>query len=466
MKNVLLVKLANYINTSTPPLGIGYLLKAIQSIEGIKPIFIDCHRENMKEEEILLKIKQLNPVLIGFTIFSVDYAAITNLIPKIKNICPSTKIIVGGPHASGLPEYTLTENPDIDFLVKGEGEVALNKVVNNIINSANKPDVADIPNLVYRENGKIKTNRSEYVDVDKYGAPAWDLMEPDKYPAVQHGTFHKSTKVVPILTSRGCPYPCTFCAGHITAGKKVRRRSAADIADEIEFLQSKYGFKEFIIEDENFTYYKDHVLSLSNEIERRDIKCYFSFPSGIRLDRIDEEIVLHLRKMGTYMATFGIESGSEKTLKAMKKNWDLQLVKERIKLLKENGIMVLGSFILGFSNETMKDIQETVDYAINCGVDTAYFGNYMPLPGSEDFERMVRCGEMKLEEIDWSSYTSYLGKIPYHPPNISEKDLLAAIRKATFRFYMRPRVIFSFIQRLSHPIFLKSLAFRAFMMLK
>jgi len=460
MRDIVLVRLRGYTNYITPPLGIGYLFKALEGINEVNLVFIDEHRDKMKEEELLARIKMTRPIVIGFQVFSVDYAKFCRRIPKIRKICPEAKIIAGGPHITGLPEQALIDNPDLDFVVKGEGEEAIRLLVLSLLKGSLDSRIKDIPNLVYRTSNGIVRNRSEFVDVNRYGAPAWKIIEPHKYPPIQQGTFHKSNRVVPILTSRGCPYPCTFCAGHLITGKTIRRRSINSVVDEIEFLQANYGFGEIIIEDENFTFYKDHILGLSNEIQRRNIKCYFSFPNGIRSDRLDEEIVHHLKQIRTYMVTLGIESGSEKTLRAMKKNWDLQALKKKINLLKANGISILGSFILGFSNETKEDIKKTINFAIESGVDTAYFGNYIPLPGSEDFNRMINNGEIKLEEINWNAYTSYLGRIPYHPPDISEKELLEAIRWATIRFYCRPKIILNLIKRMTRPIFLKSLIFR------
>ena len=243
-------------------------------------------------------------------------------------------------------------------------------------------------------------------------------------------------------------------------GKRIRRRRIADVVDEIEFLRSHYGFEEYIVEDENFTFYRDHVIALSAELQRRGIKCYFSFPNGIRLDRLDGDVIHHLQRMGTYMVTVGIESGSQKTLRAIKKEWDLETVKVSVRMLRESGIIVHGAFILGFPGETMEDIKATIDFAIESGVDTAYFGNYIPLAGSEDFDRLLRSGELKLGEIDWDTYTSYYGRLPYHPEGVSEEDLLSAIRWGTARFYARPRTLLRLLRRMSRPVFLRSLLMR------
>lgn len=460
MKNVVLVKLYSFGDIVTPPLGLGYLLKVLKEIDGVNPIFIDACRDEISNDQLLDTIKELQPLLIGFQVYSMDYVAFCDLIPKIRKFCPKTTIVAGGSHVSSLPKETLTDNPCLDFVVKGEGEEALRLLVLNLLGKSNGNEMRDIPNLVYRNGKSIVQNKSEWVDVDKYGAPAWDLLEPEKYPARHQGSFHKSTKATPIVTSRGCPYSCTFCAGHLVTGKRIRRREIKSVVDEIAFLNSHYGFEEFIIQDENFSFYKDHVIGLSAELKRRNIKCYFSFPSGLRLDKIDEEIVDALKQMGTYAVTVGIESGSSRILKSMKKNLNLDMVKQKIRLLKKSGMLVKGNFIWGFYNETLRDVKKSVDFAIKSGVDTAVFSNYFPFPGSENFKDMIHRGELKLNEIDWNAYAQYYSRIPYHPKAMSEKELIKAIQWAVIRFYCRPLILAGLLRRMTRMIFLKNLLFK------
>lgn len=462
MRDIVLIKPRGSVFIKTPPLGIGYLLKALQGVEGINPVFIDGQLEELSNEALLEAIRRYDPLIVGFQVFSDALPVLGCLAPRIREIFPRTAIIAGGPHPSGAPERTLREIPELDYVVRGEGEEALSDLARGLLEGNLQETLPAIPNLVYRQEGEIVSNPRKTIDVEEYGPPAWELLRPERYPPVQHGTLHKSTRVVPIITSRGCPYPCTYCAGHLVTGKKIRRRAVGEIVDEIEFLQDRYGFQEFIVEDENFTYYREHVLGVASEIRRRGLSCYFSFPNGIRIERIDEEIIRALKEMGTYLVTVGLESGSERTQKAMKKNLDLKEARDKIAILKRHGIIVNGAFILGFSGETMEDIRATIDFALASGVDTAHFGNYLPLPGSEDFDRLAAAGEIDPADLDWKSYTAYYGKIPYHPKEISREDLLRAVREATFRFYRRPRILWGLLKRMSRPVFLRNLFFRIF----
>jgi len=456
-KNVVLIRLSNYSSQITPPLGIGYLLGAIENIEGINPVFLDQQRDKYSDQELVKKIGSLEPLLVGIQVLSANYAKFVRLLPKIKEIWPNAKIVAGGPHISGLPEYCLKENIELDYCVKGEGEKALHMLTLGLLNNHLDSFIEDIPNLVFKKGKEIIINKNEFVNVDDYGAPAWHLLEPERYPAIQHGSLHNSTKVVPIITSRGCPYPCTFCAGFLLTGKKIRLRNVKSVVDEMEFLQNKYGFEEFIIEDENFTFYRDHVFGIVDEMKKRNIKCHLSFPNGVRMDKIDDEVIKSLKSVGAYMVTLGIESGSLKTLADMRKSWSLEQVKEKIDLLKRNDIKVLGSFILGYSTETVEDIEKTINFSLKLDLDLAYFGNYMPLPGTTDFNRLIAEKEISLDEINWESYTSYYGRIPYSPKGISKEELLKLVKKATYKFYGRPKIIYRTLKRMTSPIFIKTM---------
>ncbi|MFB3789148.1 MAG: radical SAM protein [bacterium] len=464
MQNVVLIRLSSYVTGVSPPLGIGYLINVLEKIEGIQTIFIDCQLEKIEVSELIERVRSYHPILIGFQLYSVNYHVFRQLLPVLRQVCPRSVLAAGGPHVSGLPEYMLTHNPELDYVIQGEGEEAVLGLVKGIREDNLPGSAGDIPNLVYRADGRCRCNPVQLVDVDRYGWPAWEKLHPERYPAVQHGTFHRGRRVVPVLTSRGCPFPCTYCAGHVVTGKKIRHRNLESILEEIEFLHRRHGFDEFTIEDENFAVDKARVMEFSGGIRRRNLHCWFSFPNGLRVDRLDEEIIQALQAMGTYMVGLGIESASERILKSIKKPWDLQDVRYKIALLKRYGIVVSGFFILGFPNELQEDMEKTIRFALDSGMDRAYFGNYIPLPGSEDFQRLIMDGELNLESLDWSAYTTYLGRIPYHPKSVTETGLLKIIRSATLRFYLRPRILFKFLRQIIRPAMMGTLVRRIFLL--
>jgi radical SAM superfamily enzyme YgiQ (UPF0313 family) len=379
----------------------------------------------------------------------------------VRAALPDAVIVAGGPHVSGLPDDSLLTNPGLDFVVKGEGEEALSQITQHCLAGTLESNLTTIPNLVYRSDGRCIRNPTRWINVDDWGAPAWDLIRPDRYPPFQHGGSHKGKLVAPILTSRGCPYPCTYCAGHLLTGKKIRLRSIQNVVDEVEYLQKEFGVDEFLIEDENFSFYREHTLTFIDEIQRRGIRCHFSFPNGLHMDKLDEEIIVRLREIGTYRVNVGIESGSKKTLQRIKKNWDLDTCVKQIKCLKRYGIEVRGFFILGFPDETLEDMRQTVQFALRCGVDTAYFQNFLPLPGTEAFNVLLERGELSLKDFNWAIFSSNVGQYPYSPRGISSAELGRVIRLAYLRFYLRPRQVFLVLRYMTSPAFIKGLFFSA-----
>jgi radical SAM superfamily enzyme YgiQ (UPF0313 family) len=439
----------------------GYLLKALSRVEGVRPVHIDCQLQRLNADALLKRLQELQPRMVGFQVFSIDYHRFREILPRLRTTLPNTVIIAGGPHVSGLPEDTLLSNPDLDYVVKGEGEEALARIARHLVDGTLEANLSTIPNLVYRTDGGCTSNPTRWIDVDDWGSPAWELIHPDRYPPFQHGGSHKGRRVAPVLTSRGCPYPCTYCAGHLLTGKKIRLRNIQSVVDELELLNSEYGIDEFLIEDENFSFHREHALAFIDEVRRRRLKYFFSFPNGLRMDKLDEEIIRGLREIGTYKVNVGLESGSEEVLKRVKKKWDFDQCEDTIKSLRRHGIEVRGFFILGFPEETREDMRKTVRLALRCGVDTAYFQNFLPLPGTEAFTTLCAKGELSPENIDWAIFSSNVGQYPYSPEGISATELSHIIRMAYLRFYLRPRQILLVLGYMSSLTFLKGLLFNA-----
>ena len=461
--NITLIRMFNPLQPHCmPPIGIGYLLKALSKVEGAHPIFVDCQLEHMGEDALLAHLKKLNPSIVGFQVYSIDYHRFKKLLPRLRKVLPRAIFIAGGPHVTGLPNDSLLSNPDLDYVIKGEGEEALSQIVKYLLSDTLRFNISKVQNLVYRSNGACIHNQNSWIDINKWGAPAWDQIHPDRYPPFQHGGSHKGKRVAPVLTSRGCPYPCTYCAGHLLMGKKIRLRNVKNVVDELKLLNKTYGIDEFLIEDENFTFYREHAIAFIDEVLRRELKCYFSFPNGLRMDKLDEELVRRLREIGTYRINVGIESGSYETLRRVKKNWDFAKCIKMIKLLKQYNIEVRGFFILGFPDETIEDMNKTTRFALRCGVDSAYFQNYLPLPGAESFNTLVEKREISLKDFNWEIFSSSVGQYPYTPKGITESQLKRIIRFAYLRFYLRPRQIFLVLKYMTSRAFIKGLFFTAF----
>ena len=181
-RNVVLVRLANpSLNIVTPPLGIGYLLKAVGKVPGAAAIFLDCHLEGMDERALAQRVRELDPVIVGFQVFSVDYLRFAQAVRTVRAALPPTCTVAGGPHVTALPELTLDENPELDLVVCGEGDRALPMLVEAVLAGELAAARQHIPNLAYRgEAGCVRTETHFVEDVDEFEAPDWERLEPDR----------------------------------------------------------------------------------------------------------------------------------------------------------------------------------------------------------------------------------------------------------------------------------------------
>jgi len=435
MKILLVNPITRNISLSSPDLGLGYLATALKK-ENHQVDLLDCVNLKMTFKNFEDYIAGIHVDVIGFRVFSTDLISVKKSLSIVKNKLPDVKIILGGAHPSYFPEQTLQFFEEADFAFRGEAEKGLADLIRYLSN----PDIIqreNIPGLIWRENGLIKCNSPFFTeDLDSLDFPDWNLINPCDYP-FQTSYLTKSKIVAPLLMTRGCPYHCTFCAVRSISGYKIRSHSVSYIIEEIKFLKSIFGIKEVCFIDDNFLVFKNLIIDLCEQIikQKLDIKwsCF-----GIRLDMIDEKILSLMEKSGCYLLTVGIESGSQRILDHMKKNLTLDLIEEKIKLIKtKTKINVIGNFILGYPMEKEEDIYKTINFAKSLPLYGANFFPFHPTPGTEIFDELIAKKEIK--DINWKLMG--LDIITYVPKGISKQKFTWLFFLAFIKFYMRPGII-------------------------
>ena len=435
MKILLVNPITRNISLSSPDLGLGYLATALKK-ENHQVDLLDCVNLKMTFKNFEDYIAGIHVDVIGFRVFSTDLISVKKSLSIVKNKLPDVKIILGGAHPSYFPEQTLQFFEEADFAIRGEAEKGLADLIRHL----SKPDIIqreNIPGLIWRENGLIKCNAPFFTeDLDSLDFPDWNLINPCDYP-FQTSYLTKSKIVAPLLMTRGCPYHCTFCAVRSISGYKIRSHSVSYIIEEIKFLKSNFGIKEVCFIDDNFLVFKNLIIDLCEQIikQKLDIKwsCF-----GIRLDMIDEKILSLMEKSGCYLLTVGIESGSQRILDHMKKNLTLDLIEEKIKLIKtKTKINVIGNFILGYPMEKEEDIYKTINFAKSLPLYGANFFPFHPTPGTEIFDELIAKKEIK--DINWKLMG--LDIITYVPKGISKQKFTWLFFLAFIKFYMRPGII-------------------------
>ncbi|MDI6742793.1 MAG: radical SAM protein [Smithella sp.] len=422
-----------------PNISLGYLASVLRNNHHAVNI-LDCAKERINHHAFGDYIMKERPDIVGIQMYTCDFTSAKQCADIVKKLNPHTVTMVGGPHPSGDPEGTMRCLQNADFAFAGEAESGLPKLL-EFIESENKTTINSIPGLLYRDKGNIVINpRGCIENPDDIPFPAWDLIDPRTYPAAPHGSFSKSLPIAPIITSRGCPYQCTYCAVAVNTGRKYRTRSVDNIIEEIKYLRNVFGIREFHIEDDNFTLVKSRVIEFCEKLKKEKLDMDWACTNGIRLDTLDKEMLTHMEKAGCYSFAVGIESGSPRVLEDMKRSETLEVMTEKINLVHAStGIRMTGYFMMGYPTETREDIRKTGELAMKLPLHRAQFSNFLPLPGTEIYDRLMKSGEIDPHSTNWDFYQN--NRIVYAPKGIPSKALRRMMRKAFAKFYFRPLII-------------------------
>ncbi len=434
---VLLIKPYNLTDHIQPSLGLGYLATAIRQNHTVK--ILDCIKDNVTISKLPLKIKEFQPNVVGFQCYTFDLAYIKRSLKIIKKINYQITTIIGGPHPSSVPEETMHYfGSDLNYAFVGEAEIGLPKLLDRL---AGRKETAleEIPGLVWSKENRIRINQPILMDdLDKLGLPAWDLINPQTYPEAQHGAFFENFPIAPIITTRGCPFHCTFCAAHLIAGRKLRKRSVNHILNEIKLLYANYGIREFHVVDDNFSWDRKFVKEFLERLIELNIKISWAVPNGVRMDTFDTEILELMKKSGLYLISVGIESGTDRILKMIKKGITTKKIKKYLQMIKSSGIALAGFFIMGLPTEKRHEIEKTIKFSLELPLIRANFFTYLPFPGTESYNSLHSRGE--LTKVDWESF--YFMSAAYTPEGINRNELKYLQRKAFIKFYLRPKILY------------------------
>ncbi|MEE3347127.1 MAG: radical SAM protein [Nitrospinota bacterium] len=435
---VLLVKPNNLSDHIQPSLGLGFLAEGIRARHEV--IILDCIKEDIGPTQFVQRVlKDCRPDLVGIQCYTFDLGNVRKLLKAIKEWNPDIITVVGGAHISSDPTRAFVNlEANLDFAFAGEAEEGFPKFIDMLGDPATERDYFSIPGLIWKNDQELVAN-PVYMeeDLDRLGYPAWDLIRPDLYPEAQHGAFFEKFPIAPIITTRGCPYSCTFCSAPILSGKKLRHHSKDYVLRNISHLYHNYGIREFHIVDDNFTQDIEYAKTIVRGILSLNLDISLAMPNGIRMDYLDDELLELLKEAGLYLVSIAVESGNDEILKKMKKGTKVHKIHRDVKLIKKHGFDIAAFFILGFPEETLETIQDTIDLSMELPLLRANYFTYLPLPGTESYHRLEETGE--IDNVDWDNF--YMMDAAYTPPGIKREELLVIRKKAFLKFYLRPRVL-------------------------
>lgn len=354
-----------------PHLGIAYLTAVLEK-SNIEVKIVDM-RLGYDYDDLRSFLDQFNPDLVGVTSYSYGYKRSYNVVSTIKSH-GNRLVAIGGPHVSAIRSKVLAETK-ADFAIKGEGEYALLELCKSI--ETQTKDYKEIKGLIWRYEDKIIENmdRPYLQELDNLPFPAYEKFELDKY----------KVKRLQITTSRGCPYRCIFCSVRLSMGNRFRPRSPENVVNEIEYWY-KRGWKEFELNDDCFSVDIYRAKKICDLIIKRNLKIKYYCFNGLRVDRVDRDLLQKMKESGCKFISYGVESGNNEILKTIKKGITFEQVKRAIDMTNEVGIENSGTFIIGHPNETLEKAMDTIKLAKELPFSYVSFCNLVPYPGTELFK--------------------------------------------------------------------------------
>lgn len=425
------------------PLGIAYLAAVIQKTgkydlqvldalsegnvnEGI-PLADGKIRYGLTDQELMDRIRAFNPDVVGVAcLFSAMQWDMGNACSLAKEVNPDIVTVIGGAHVGLTPQELIRQHKEVDFLIEGEAEVTLLKLLESLNAGFLAPELNGI---AFWRDGKVQhIPKTDYImDLDTIPFPARGLFNMRKYfeSPNSHG-FYKKTPYTQMITSRGCPNKCTFCALGAHWGSKQRMRSANNVLDEIEFLIQEYGIREIHFEDDNITSNKKRAMAIFEGMIERQFNIIWHVPSGMAANTLDEELLTKMKESGCYSLTLAIESGNQHVVsRLMKKPVNLKRIPGLVKQIRNLNMDVRGFFILGYPDETKENMRETINFAREIELDWSYFSIFSPLPGTKSYNTCLEKGYIKKEDFDpLRSFHQSIVRTPEFTP-----EYLAEIRE-------------------------------------
>ncbi len=416
-----------------PPLGICYIASYLRQHEDAEVSILDTtFNHSMRYCKEFLEEK--SPDIVGVFVDTLMFNDALEVINLAKQMGAFT--VAGGPHATILP-CTLVDAADV--VVTGEGE----RTFTHIARALNHGwDMSDIPGICYKKNGKIIENdpACSQEPLDSLPFPAIDLLDMKDYLKYWYylDCVDMGLKGTTMITSRGCPFGCTYCQPTLNNifGRKLRHRSPLNVVSEMKFLNKNYGINAIFFHDDTMTVNKEWILEFCNLLE--DARLDMLWGCNSRMNTIDSQVLERMHKVGLRNIHFGIESGSQKTLdEVYKKGIKLEDVSEKLKLTKHMGIHTFGFFMLGAPEETREDIKRTIDFAVSLDLDEASFSITNPLPGTHLYDMVAQDERYSISE-DYSDFDYYRNRA-WTNGFLSPQKLKDYQRKALLRFYLHPK---------------------------
>ena len=414
---------------SSPSLGLAYVAAMSEKCSGQVRI-LDLEVESTPLRQV---VKEHVPEVIGITANTIQIKSAWQVAQELKEIT-GAPIVLGGPHPTFLPAESV-ERPEIDIVVRSEGEITW---VDLCAHLETGESLEGVQGITYQQDGKVIHNpdRPVITDVDSLPFPAYHLFKLDHYTNLQPTLDHIEGDSYSMLTSRGCPYRCSYCSQILP--RRWRARSPENVLAEWRWLVKDLGAKEIGVLDDSFNIDRERVLAICDLIIAEGLNHVpWIMINGIRANLVDEELLGRMREAGCIRTAFGVESGTQRILDTVvDKHLTLDQVRAAFQAANAVGMETIGFFIIGLPGETEETMEDTIRFACELDPIVANFSMATPFPGTEMYNQVLEKGRLLVK--DWDDFAFFENKAQFETDDMPAELVERKWREAYRRFYLRP----------------------------
>jgi anaerobic magnesium-protoporphyrin IX monomethyl ester cyclase len=413
-----------------PPLGLAYLAAVLEE-NGYDVRIFDCSI-GVPLAQLMTHLKEYQPDVVGITSTTPAFADARRTAEGVRQTLPKAVVVLGGAHVSAVPEHALSYDC-FDVGVIAEGELTMLELVRQTeVDGLSDP--TGIAGLALRKDGEVILTepRGYIVDLDTIPFPARHLLPPLSAYSPTPASYRQLPLAV-LMTSRGCPYQCTFCDRRVF-GNLTRGHSPDRVVAEVEEVLHRYGAREIRFFDDTFTYDKKRVTEICEKFLQKGL-C-FPWTCLTRVSAVTKELLKKMKEAGCWQVLYGLESGDPHVLASLKKGNTIEQNEQAVRWAQEVGLGVRADFIVGTPAETMESLERTLKFAKRLKLDYAHFNKFVPFAGTELYEELVEQGY----EFDISELPTILDHTatPYVPPSMTAEEFHEFLDRANREFYLRP----------------------------
>lgn len=419
------------------PLGLAYLAAYLER-QGISVEIFDMNIHDNPIERYMKILQYLKPSFVGISAFTVDIIRANEIAGLTKNFNKDIITIIGGVHATALPKKTLEEFVHFDYLVHGRGEITLTELINNL---AFNRDISVMEGIAYRKNGCININlpRKKIISLDELPFPAREKFDIKRYKP--HKQKYRRLPNSGIITSVGCPHHCSYCAVKIIHSS-LFFRSCPKIIEEIKYCIDRFGIRDFRFYDDCFTIDRNRVMELSRLIIDEGLDISWNCLS--RVDCVDFEMLRLMKKAGCYQVSYGIDGGTEMSLRIINKRTTLDAARHAIRITKRAGLESSASFLIGIPGQTIEDMGLTIKFAEELSPDIANFYILKAYPGTRIYDEAKADGTLR--DKRWDEYL--IQAPPVVKTGVPDEIIIKLLKKAYRSFYFRAEYVWQRFKRI------------------